>query len=417
MVNVGLVGVGGFGQVLLKYITQLQTEKRLRLAAVCDINLEPWLPTLGAEGFPNLHAHTSYDEFLAQETGLDAVILATPLPLHAEMGAAALGAGYNVLLEKPPAVTMPDMERLLSAEATSGKICAVGFQHTSTTSFLALQKDILVGRLGDVRTVIGSGLWKRTYKYFSRTPWAGRLYYNGHAVLDGTVNNSFSHLLMNCLLLAGLQNGGNNVPETVRAELYHANAIESEDTSSLEALLSNGVRVLFHTSICAEEDTVPYIVVEGDKGSARWDYEGRVTWWDAGGNIVSSEVTPCDNRYEHLRNFVEYLEGKAGKLSCPLELTYAFTLVGGLAFASTKETRAIPSEYYEKRDGEGRVIDALHHPDDLVCIKDIAAILTRAVEQKKLFSELGVPWATASEKVVNTHRNGPTSFSKGAITQ
>ena len=38
--KIGLVGVGGFGQVLLKYIFKLQDEGRLDLSAVCDIHPE-----------------------------------------------------------------------------------------------------------------------------------------------------------------------------------------------------------------------------------------------------------------------------------------------------------------------------------------------------------------------------------------
>ena len=47
--KLGLVGIGGFGQVLLKVIRKLQEEDRVELAAVCDICLEKFLAHSGGK--------------------------------------------------------------------------------------------------------------------------------------------------------------------------------------------------------------------------------------------------------------------------------------------------------------------------------------------------------------------------------
>ena len=90
--KIGLVGIGGFGQVLLQYIARLQQENLLELAAVCDIQLEKNLPSVTKAPFGPLRTYTGYEDFLSAEHQLDAIIIATPIPLHVEMGIKAMEA-------------------------------------------------------------------------------------------------------------------------------------------------------------------------------------------------------------------------------------------------------------------------------------------------------------------------------------
>ena len=49
--KIGLVGIGGFGRVLLKYIGKLQSEGQLLLEAVCDIQIERHLDAINETPF------------------------------------------------------------------------------------------------------------------------------------------------------------------------------------------------------------------------------------------------------------------------------------------------------------------------------------------------------------------------------
>ena len=105
----------------------------------------------------------------------------------------------------------------------------------------------------------------------------------------------------------------------------------------------------------------------------------------------------CDRRYDHLVNFADYLKGKTLSLSCSLETTRKFVLTANLAFESAGTIQNIGAEFAEKLDGNGHPVAALRAPDDFLCVKDIEMILQRAVADRKLFSELGVPWAQRRE--------------------
>ena len=395
--KLGLVGIGGFGQVLLKVIRRLQEEDRVELAAVCDIHLEKFLHTLEEKPLGAIRTHSDYDRFLNRERQLDAIILATPIPLHVEMGIKAMEAGNNVMLEKPPALTVQDINRMIDVKKRTGTIFAIGFQHTSERSFVSFSELILSGRIGKIKKICAAGLWKRTRGYFTRSPWVGKLLFDGNYVLDGTINNPFSHLLMNCLVLSGLQDQEEVSPEWVQAELYHANDIESEDTSCLRASMENGVEILYCASLCGQDSGTPFILVEGTDGKASWDYDGRIRRWDREDQLKSELTVESDRRYDHLVNFTDYLKGRTPKLSCTLEATRKFVLTANLAFESAGKTRKINDVYTEKRDGQGRIVDTLKHVDDFLCVKNIELIMRLAVKSKKLFSEMGVEWAKGTE--------------------
>jgi predicted dehydrogenase len=395
--KIGLVGIGAFGQVLLNYIRKLQEENRLNLAAVCDVSLDKCLATLEEHHLGTVRAYSDYDRFLHTERELDAVIISTPIPLHAEMGIKAMEAGHHVLLEKPPAVTLQDMDRMIAVRKRTGNIFAVGFQHTSERSFVSFSELMLSGMIGRIKTICAAGLWKRTRGYFSRSPWVGKLLFDGNYVLDGTINNPFSHLLMNCLFLSGLQDQEEVSPEWIQAELYHANDIESEDTSCLRAKMENGVEIFYCASICGQDNGTPFIMVEGTDGKASWDYDGRIRRWDRSDQLKSELKVESDRRYDHLVNFTDYLKDGTRKLSCTLEATRKFVLTANLAFESAGKTRKISDFYTERWDGQGRSVDQLKHLDDFLCIKNIELIMKKAVKNKRLFSEMGVEWATGTK--------------------
>lgn len=56
----------------------------------------------------------------------DAVILAAPTALHAELGEVALGKGWHLLVEKPMADTAAGGQRLVAAAAAAGRVLQVG---------------------------------------------------------------------------------------------------------------------------------------------------------------------------------------------------------------------------------------------------------------------------------------------------
>src|SRR5687768_1258993 len=60
-----------------------------------------------------------------QQPGVEAVLLATPNPVHAEQAMLALSMGKHVLVELPMALNLADSRRLAEREEQTGLVCMV----------------------------------------------------------------------------------------------------------------------------------------------------------------------------------------------------------------------------------------------------------------------------------------------------
>ena len=113
--KVGIVGVKrgrAFGPAL-------QACAATRVTAVCDSDPNQ-LEAAGRE-FGGVQLFGRYQDLL--ESGIDMVIVATPMHLHAPMSAAALARGIHVLSEVSAAISLAQCHQLVrAARASSARV-------------------------------------------------------------------------------------------------------------------------------------------------------------------------------------------------------------------------------------------------------------------------------------------------------
>jgi 2-hydroxy-4-carboxymuconate semialdehyde hemiacetal dehydrogenase len=118
--KIALAGGGAFGA---KHVAGLKRIDDVEVAAIVSSTLE------AAESFAEEHgvgrAVGSLDDVLAMDD-IDAVILATPTPLHAEQTLACLKAGKHVQVEIPLADNLGDAEACLALQQETGLVGMVG---------------------------------------------------------------------------------------------------------------------------------------------------------------------------------------------------------------------------------------------------------------------------------------------------
>ena len=110
----GVIGVTGIGKY---HVQRALEDDRIQLSALVDVNadaLRAATSGLDVRGFPD------YRDML--DAGVvDAVSIATPHHLHAEIGLACLRAGVHIFLEKPFANRLSEVYAML-AEADARKL-------------------------------------------------------------------------------------------------------------------------------------------------------------------------------------------------------------------------------------------------------------------------------------------------------
>jgi predicted dehydrogenase len=151
-ITVGVVGLGYWGPNLARNFDRLPAAE---LRWLCDARTDV-RERLGAT-FPHARTTSELDDLLS-DSGLDAIVLATPVPTHAELAVRVLEAGKHCFVEKPLAQSVADAERAVEAARRSGRTLMVGHllqYHPGVTALKALVDD---GRLGDVRYIYGNRL-------------------------------------------------------------------------------------------------------------------------------------------------------------------------------------------------------------------------------------------------------------------
>ncbi len=115
--RVGVVGTGALGKHHARVYASLPDAL---LSGVVDILPDRVQEVAGAYG---TEAYTDYTDLLGK---VDAVSIATPTILHAEIGEQFLKRGVHVLVEKPIAHTLGDADRLISTAASNHCVLQVG---------------------------------------------------------------------------------------------------------------------------------------------------------------------------------------------------------------------------------------------------------------------------------------------------
>jgi predicted dehydrogenase len=151
-VRVGVVGLGYWGPNLAR---NFAASGGCELVWLCDADEEKRERL--APAFPKARRTDALADLLADET-LDAIVLATPVPTHAELAIAVAQAGKHCFVEKPLATTAADAERAVAAAEQAGKILMVGHLLEYHPAVARLKELIEGEELGELFYIYGNRL-------------------------------------------------------------------------------------------------------------------------------------------------------------------------------------------------------------------------------------------------------------------
>ncbi|MFW5776417.1 MAG: Gfo/Idh/MocA family protein [Spirochaetota bacterium] len=228
--------------------------------------------------------HSTLDDFLVRGTA-DLTVVSAPIHRHADLTVRALEHGSHVLCEKPVGGSLDDLKRMKAAERSTGLSVAIGFQWSFSRAIERIRAHAAEGRFGAPRRFRSLSSWPRGLNYYARAAWAGRVRLeNGTWVRDSPVNNATAHYLHNMLfVLERAETAGLRV-DSVSAELYRANAIESFDTAALRVVTEAGTEVLVYTTHAGKSVVEPMTVMEFDDAVVRHQCPGSFVAVMSGGH-------------------------------------------------------------------------------------------------------------------------------------
>lgn len=144
MLNVAVVGAGGWGKNLVRVFSQIQGA---RLTAVCDRNEK----VLEAHRtmFPGARCTPRFEDLLESDD-VHAVIVAVDAPSHFVLARAALLAGKHVFVEKPLTLKVEDASELVELAKRAGRKLMVGHLLLYHPALVRVKEMCQRGELGDI---------------------------------------------------------------------------------------------------------------------------------------------------------------------------------------------------------------------------------------------------------------------------
>ncbi|MBO7169778.1 MAG: Gfo/Idh/MocA family oxidoreductase [Clostridia bacterium] len=298
-----------------------------------------------------VYAYGSLEEVLADER-VDLVTVAVPNDSHLDIVVRALEAGKNVICEKPVALSLADLDKMIAAAEKSGKVFSVHQNRRFDVDYLAIKKIVEDG-------TIGAPLRIESRIHGSRgipSDWRGLKAQGGGMILDWGV-----HLIDQLLQI---------YKEPIKS-------IHCTVTNITNKEVDDG----FYLTITFESDAVAFVEVgtynfislprfymKAEKGSALitdWRECAKVVrckYWHesdvipvetAAGltktmaprdSVTVEEFTvekPLSDVHDYYRNFCAAIDGKATQLVTHPEMRLVMRVME-LAFESAEKGQTIP---------------------------------------------------------------------------
>jgi predicted dehydrogenase len=316
-VRFGVIGVGGMG---VAHAMLIQRIEQTELAAVCsasEARTRQVAQQFGVSGF------TDYRELL-RSGRVDAVLVATPHPLHATIAEAAFENGVHVLCEKPLAVSISEGRRMVASAKGRGCLLGVMLQMRTEKPFRIARRAVEEGLIGELLRAHLIATWCRNQAYYQSAAWRGTWADEGGGVL---MNQAPHHLDLFCWL-AGM-------PRRVTAQTrtrYHQIEVEDEAFALLE--YPNGAHGYLYVSV-NEMPPTRRLEVVGERGKvivdseqvtvtcvdppiARYMRESTDMWEQPAVRAVELRVPAAEAGHEAvIRNFAQVVLGQEEQLIAP----------------------------------------------------------------------------------------------------
>ncbi|MFZ6773341.1 Gfo/Idh/MocA family protein [Undibacterium sp. SXout7W] len=230
------ISVAGAGVIGQAHIAVIQACVEAELASIVDPS--PAAQILAKQA--GVRCFSSIDDMLASGQP-DAIVLATPNPLHVPQALQCISAGLPVLLEKPVATSVAEGESLLKISQQTGAKILIGHHRAHSPIMHKARQVIASGQLGTLVSVMGSATFMKPDQYFRDGPWRAQ-------VGGGPLLLNMIHEVHNLRVLCG---------DIVAVQAFSSHAtrqFDVEDTVAINLRFANGVLgnfMLSDTAACA----------------------------------------------------------------------------------------------------------------------------------------------------------------------
>ncbi len=177
----------GCGRISPNHIEAAKNNK-LQFVAMCDVLPEAMQEKSDRFGLEAVRKYTDYHEMLEKEKP-ELVAIATESGKHAAIALDCIGAGCNVIIEKPIALSIADADAIIRAGKDAGVVVCANHQNRFNKSVQYIRKALEAGRFGKLSHGAAHVRWNRGLGYYSQALWRGTWAQDGGCLMNQCIHN------------------------------------------------------------------------------------------------------------------------------------------------------------------------------------------------------------------------------------
>lgn len=260
-IGFGLLGAGLIAPFHAKALNASRNGKLIGIADVNPERLARLTGEYGCKGFGSL-------EEMLDDPEIQVVNVLTPNHLHFDAVMAAARAGKHLLVEKPPAMSLREVDTMITVCRESNVHIGVVLQCRVRKPIQAMRAAIAEGRFGKLLHADTSMKWFRSADYYFMDPWRS----SRRSGAGVTVQHAFHYIDLLQYLMGPVK--------SVYAEMTNLahTEVELEDTLLALVKYANGAQGVVEASTGLWPGTDLRVEINGEFGTAIMVGERMDTW-------------------------------------------------------------------------------------------------------------------------------------------
>lgn len=372
-VRFGLIGAGDRGQQDLKDAIKLPDVECVAVADIYSLRREQAKAIVpGAQIYDEPHR-------LLDRRDIDAVIVATPLFLHAKYFLDTLSSGKDVYCEKTMTWSIPEAVACQNAANASKQVVQIGLQHESEGELVDAKQWIQQGLVGKVtmvqswmsrNTPHGKGQWVRAvppdcnsqnvnWPLFLNDrpsePFDGYRFMNWRLFWEfsgGNITENMVHQIawiqsaldlqepIAATMMGGVfsEKDGRQVPDTISVTLEFPNDL----IVNWQSTFSNSHYGLGE-HILGSDGTIEHL--SGSTDMVTGKYQSGIRYYPEKVNRPGGELVTGDSKgVNHMENWMDCIRSRSKQTNAPVEIGYRSAIAAHMANLAYREKRRVTLE-------------------------------------------------------------------------
>ena len=177
----------GCGRISYKHIeAMISNSDNIELVALCDLDEKRAYDRkkqYESLVISNVKVYTDYKKMFSQND-IDVITISSESGYHAKHALDSLNNGFHVLIEKPMAMTLNEVDAINDLADKMNLKVAVSHQNRFNKPIQKLRKAIESNRFGKISNVTARILWNRDQSYYSQAPWRGTKLLDGGTLMN-----------------------------------------------------------------------------------------------------------------------------------------------------------------------------------------------------------------------------------------